>query len=226
MSDAFFKYPATPYLTVFPGVDVRDDKIFSDDERETFLTHSLTVEEKIDGANLGISFDSEGNLRAQHRGGYVELPGVRQWGPLEQWLRPRTDLLFECLLDRFILFGEWCFATHSIRYEQLPDWFIGFDVFDKCTGRFLSCVRRNMLLEKIGICNVPFIAHGRFTLAELERLLTKSRYATLAAEGLYLRYDDGDWLKTRAKMVRVEFVQSIGQHWSKGAFRTNLLHRR
>jgi hypothetical protein len=53
-------------------------------EREEFLRHPLVVEEKVDGANLGLSFDPQGNLRAQNRGTLVELPGRGSggnWGP-------------------------------------------------------------------------------------------------------------------------------------------------
>ena len=32
----------------------------------------MTIEEKVDGANLGVSFDSHGNLIAQNRGNVLE----------------------------------------------------------------------------------------------------------------------------------------------------------
>ena len=56
----FFKFPSTPHLAVLLGVDVRGDKVMSEKERDEFLRHEITVEEKIDGANLGISFDGDG----------------------------------------------------------------------------------------------------------------------------------------------------------------------
>jgi len=37
-------------------------------ERNEFLQHDLDIEEKIDGANLGKSFDFDGNIRVQKRG--------------------------------------------------------------------------------------------------------------------------------------------------------------
>ena len=40
-------------------------------------------------------------------------------------------MLFEILSEKFILFGEWCYAQHSIFYDRLPDWFLGFDIYDK-----------------------------------------------------------------------------------------------
>ena len=56
-----------------PGVDIRGDKILTESERDEFLQHVLTVEEKVDGANLGLSFDADGNIRAQNRGAYLHL---------------------------------------------------------------------------------------------------------------------------------------------------------
>ena len=54
----FFKFPTTPHLTILGTGKVREDKVLTQLERDYFLEHKLTVEEKIDGANLGISFDS------------------------------------------------------------------------------------------------------------------------------------------------------------------------
>jgi hypothetical protein len=219
----FFKYPSTPHLAVLGDVDIRDDKVMSESERNAFLRHELTVEEKVDGANLGLSFDREGNLRVQNRGAYLELPGSGQWMPLGEWLACRTDALFECLVDRYVLFGEWCYAQHSLVYERLPDWFLGFDVYDKQAGRFLACRSRDELLRKMQIAQVPTIARGRFTLACLEKLLSCSRLGDQPAEGVYLRRDENDWLMQRAKLVRPAFIQSMDRHWSHSAIRANRL---
>ncbi len=223
MSDDFFKFPSTPHLATFPGVVIRDDKVLSETERNVFLQHDLVVEEKVDGANLGISFDSEGNARLQNRGAYLHLPGSGQWKKLDQWLMPRTDSLFEYLSDRYILFGEWCYAQHSVIYDRLPDWFLSFDLYDKQVGRFLSTDRRDELFRKMCIAQVPVIARGRFTYPELKKLLSGSKLTNQPAEGLYLRFDKGDWLAQRAKLVRPEFIQSVEQHWSRSAIKPNRL---
>lgn len=223
MSDDFFKFPSTPHLATLPGVEIRDDKVLSEIERDEFLQHDLVVEEKVDGANLGVSFDSDGNIRAQNRGSFLHLPGSGQWKKLDQWLLHRTDSFFEYLCDRYILFGEWCYAQHSVFYDHLPDWFLGFDLYDKQVGRFLSTNRRNELFRKMCIAQVPVIARGRFTYPELKKLLSGSKFTNQPAEGLYLRFDKGDWLAQRAKLVRPEFIQSVEQHWSRSAIKPNRL---
>jgi len=195
----------------------------SEYERDDFLRQKLIVEEKVDGANLGISFDAEGNIRAQNRGTYLHLPSTGQWKKLAEWLTPRTDALFEQLTDRYILFGEWCYAQHSVVYDRLPDWFLGFDIYDKSTARFFSCAHRDKIFRAIGISQVPKVGFVHFTLAELGELLSQSKLTDNAAEGLYLRFDKGDWLVQRAKLVRPAFIQSVAQHWSRSGIRPNRL---
>lgn len=221
MKDDFFKFPSTPHLATLAGVDIRDDKVMSESEREEFLQHELVVEEKIDGANLGISFDSDGNIRAQNRGAYLNLPGTGQWKKLGEWLTPRTDVLFENLSDSFILFGEWCYAQHSVFYDRLPDWFLGFDVYDKRFGRFLSSKRRDDLLTEMRVAQVPILARGHFAYPEVQKFLSTSKLSDQPAEGIYLRFDQDDWLAQRAKLVRPAFIQAVEQHWSRSAIRPN-----
>ncbi|MGE4192449.1 MAG: RNA ligase family protein [Pseudodesulfovibrio sp.] len=223
MKDDFFKFPSTPHLGVMHGVDVRDDKVLSDSGRNEFLQHDLVVEEKVDGANLGISFDSGGNLRAQNRGAYIYLPEPGQWRKLSDWLEPRIDVLFEYLSDSYILFGEWCYAQHSVFYDRLPDWFLGFDIYDKQSAHFFSSERRDVLFKAMSIAQVPALARGHFTYPEIQNLLAKSKLGDQPAEGVYLRIDQGDWLAQRAKLVRPAFIQAVDQHWSRSAIKPNRL---
>jgi len=215
VKDDFYKFPSTPHLALLGEVAVRDDKVISEFERGEFLRHELVVEEKVDGANLGISFDESGNIRAQNRGAYLQFPYLGQWKKLSSWLAPKTDALFEQLTDRYILFGEWCYAQHSVIYDRLPDWFLGFDIFDKKDQMFFSCRRRDEMFRRLGIVSVPFLGRGHYSLNKLKGFLAKSRLREGSAEGAYLRFDKGNWLAQRAKLVRPEFIQTIGEHWSR-----------
>jgi len=219
----FFKFPSTPHLTLPDGIHIRGEKLLSESERDAFLRHELVVEEKVDGANLGISFDVDGNIRAQNRGSYLHLPESGQWKKLGEWMASRTNTLFDHLADRYILFGEWCYAQHSVPYDWLPDWFLGFDIYDKRALRFLSCNRRDEFLEKMSIAQVPIIARGHFTFRDIPKLLSQSKFGSQPAEGLYLRFDQDEQLGQRAKLVRPAFIQSIGQHWSQSEIRPNQL---
>ena len=221
MRDNFFKFPTTPHLALLGDVDIRGDKVMSEHERDEFLGHELVVEEKVDGANLGISFDSAGNIRAQNRGAYLPLPGLGQWKKLSEWLSPKEDTLFDHLTDHYILFGEWCYAQHSVFYDQLPDWFLGFDIYDKQVGHFLPRDKRDAFFREMGISKVPFISQGHFAFSALKEFLSFSRLGDPLAEGLYLRFDQDNRLVQRAKLVRPDFIQSIEQHWSRSGIKKN-----
>jgi ATP-dependent RNA circularization protein (DNA/RNA ligase family) len=210
-------------LAVLPGVSVRSDKVLSDSERDNFLSHTITVEEKLDGANLCIYFDRTGNIYLLNRSSHLREPFSGQWKKLKHWLNEKVNILFDTLGDERVLFGEWCYARHSVAYDCLPDWFIAFDIFDKSTERFYSVSKRNALLNQTSISHVPEIDRGFFNLFELEQLLSQSRFSKEPAEGLYLRYDENDWLVDRAKLVRPAFIQSIQKHWSRSKIQPNHL---
>jgi ATP-dependent RNA circularization protein (DNA/RNA ligase family) len=215
MNQIFFKFPSTPHLIMLGGNSVRDDKVLSPENREAFLKNILIVEEKIDGANLGISFNAQGSLILQNRGSILSPPYSGQWKKLEGWLPPRLEILFDHLFDRYILFGEWCFAKHSVKYSRLPDYFLGFDIFDKENCQFFSLKRRNRTFEQMDISSVPFIRKGIFTLPQLEALMGRSCFGPEQGEGIYLRYDEERWLKQRAKIVKAKFIQNIDIHWTR-----------
>lgn len=223
MINGFFKFPTTPHLLWLGKVAARSDKVMSKSEAEAFLRSSVTIEEKVDGANLGISFDAQGNLRAQNRGNYLAHEERGQFLPLWNWLRKRESCLLNALEDKLILFGEWCFARHSIHYTQLPDYFLAFDVFDKEKRSFFSSYRRDQMVSALDLSLVPRVTSGHFALNELPSLIGESRLYQGSMEGIYLRQDDEQWLCRRAKVVRAEFAQRIEKHWSKSQLVPNHL---
>ena len=163
----FNKFPSTPYIEVDNSTVIRTDKILSEEEVRKFLSNEIYVEEKIDGANLGISFNDKGECLLQNRGDYLYSPLEGQWSPLKKWLSINEDNIFGSLTDEYILFGEWCYATHSIKYDSLPDWFIAFDIFDKKENKFFSVQRRNEILEKMRLQKVPMLGKGKYSLSQL-----------------------------------------------------------
>lgn len=217
MSDRFFRFPHTPHLAWLGSGKPRDDKVYAPDEMKNFLSSEVLIEEKVDGANLGISFDSEGNLKLQNRGAYLEFPRPAQFAKVDSWLESRIDRLFDLLGDRLIVFGEWCAAKHSLDYTNLKDWFLGFDVYDRQADQFWSSARRDTLFREAGIIPVQPIVRGCFVFDELIDLLhkRKSAYRNGQIEGLYLRREDQEFLLSRAKLVHPDFTQQIGVHWRR-----------
>lgn len=183
------------------------------------LHGEVVVEEKLDGANLGFSLSPAGELRVQNRGTYLTEPYAGQFARLPAWLATHGEAIADALLDfhdtPLILFGEWCAARHSLSYARLPDWLLLFDVFDAGAGRFWSSARRNALAQRLGLVTAPQVARGRFRLNDLIQGLDTwpSRFRDGPLEGVVIRRESADWCEQRAKLVRADFTQSIGEHW-------------
>ena len=206
----FFRFPHTPHVAWLGQGQPRDDKVLTPGEAKEVLANDLVVEEKVDGANVGFSVDEEGDLQVQNRGSLLSHGTCHpQFSPLWRWLQPKQDLLAEALFPDLMLFGEWCYAVHSIRYTRLPDWFLAFDVYDRSKGTFWSVPRRDELVHRLGISLVPKLGAGRFDLPGLRKLLVASQLTEGAAEGLYVRRDEGERLVARAKLVNREFTQAL-----------------
>jgi len=212
----FYRFPHTPHLAWLGSGRPRNDKVLSPREAQALLSGDVVVEEKVDGANLGFSLDDQGVLRAQNRGSFLDIEHAHgQWKPLNCWLSARRYALEDALAPGLMLFGEWCYAVHSVRYSRLPDWFLAFDVYERDSGEFWCVERRNRLAAALEIAVVPELDRGHVDLERLKRFLGRSRLADGPAEGLYVRREAQGRLTTRAKLVSASFVQAIEEHWSR-----------
>lgn len=221
MDNSFIKFPRTPHLFWLGRTPPRGDKLLTPAEAEELLRQPVTLEEKVDGACIGISVALTGELRVQNRGSYLDSIAHPQFRPLWPWLAAHEKVLRDTLAPEWILFGEWCYAQHSVYYDTLSDWFLAFDVYDRQTARFWSRERRNELAARGGIATVPFLGYGTFNRSALEKQLGQSRLGSEPMEGLYLRWDEGPWLVARAKLVRASWVEFDEEHWSKRPLRPN-----
>ena len=231
----FTKYPRTPHLFGSRGTD--DDKHLSEAESRRFIADpSLIVEEKIDGTNVGIHFTEEGEMVLQCRGHLITEGMHPQYDLFKQWTAVKRFDLDACLENRYLLFGEWVFARHSLHYRRLPHYFFEFDVYDKDAQVFLSLERRLALLQGAGIQTVPVIHRGAATRDQLEELIGPSQFDSQfedpvtkrvdhLMEGLYLRTEAAGIVTGRAKFVRSAFVEKVKQseHWQHQAMVPNLL---
>lgn len=199
----------------------------------------LVVEEKLDGANSGISFN-EKELLLQSRGHYL-TGGYRErhFNLLKTWATMFSRGLYEILGHRYIMYGEWMYAKHTVFYDCLPHYFMEFDVYDKERMVFLSTGERRKLISGADFIKpVPVLFMGILkTLDELMSYLVTSLYKTenwrknlrnlcerdnldyeLAlcqtddsdmAEGLYIKDEEDNIVKGRYKFVRTEFLSQV-----------------
>lgn len=224
MTDAFHKFPHTPHLLWLGTGSPRDDKMLAPAEIADFLSDEVIVEEKVDGANLGLSLGPDGRVRAQSRGNYL-APGRShaQWNLLWPWLAERRAELEDGLRSGLLLYGEWCYARHTVPYDLLPDWFLGFDIFEIESGRFWSADRRNAWLHQRGLFSIPEVTRGRLQLKQVAPLLGASAVGRVPIEGIYLRRERGGCLQARAKVVSAAFKQQIEEHWTRRSVVPNQL---
>jgi hypothetical protein len=219
----FFRFPHTPHLAWLGSDAPRDDKVLSPAEAQDLLAGDVVIEEKLDGANLGISLSPDGHLRAQNRGQYLAEPHVGQFARLPAWLAQHGDALRGVLTPDLLVFGEWCAARHSLDYAALPDWFLLFDVYDRQAGRFWCSTRRNEWAASARLVTVPQVASGRHSLASLKALVNtcSSHYREGPLEGLVIRRESAQWCESRAKLVRADFTQAIETHWRRRVIEWN-----
>ena len=159
------KFPRTRHLFDAGGNGVtRDDLLMTKKEAKEFLKGKIiAVEEKIDGANIGISVDDNYTIRTQNRSHFVSSNSHKQFGTLDNWIsRNSVDLLRILNNGQFILYGEWMYAKHSIFYTMLPSYFIAFDIYDTNNESFLSRRARDGMLHGTGINTVPLIVEREF----------------------------------------------------------------
>ena len=233
--DDFIKYPRTPHLFGSKGTD--DDRHMGAKASAAFIADaSLIAEEKLDGTNVGIHFNSAGRMVLQCRGHEITEGMHPQYDLFKQWVAVKRPVLEDMLADRHILFGEWLYAKHSVFYRALPHYFFEFDIYDKDQDCFLSLERRLALLEGRSICTVPVVHAGSAKHERLLECIAKSAYEAefenpltgsvdARMEGLYLRTEAGGRVTGRAKIVRPEFVEKVKQseHWQHQAMIPNQL---
>ena len=93
--DGIYKYPRTRHIQG-SGTQAGDDDLQVAPSSELAGKY-LVVEEKMDGANCGISFDRAGRLRLQSRGHYLAGgPRERQFELLKSWAARYTAELGHC----------------------------------------------------------------------------------------------------------------------------------
>jgi len=198
-----FRFPRTRHIiAVGKGSALsRDDLLLDKTDAAPFFGKNavwVSAEEKVDGANLGLSVLKDGRIVAQNRSHYVNSQSHSQFKSLDAWISTHQSQLQEILrYKKNILFGEWVYAKHSLHYTALPGYFIAFDIWDCEKQCFYAKWLRDALLASTDIPIVPCLFRGVLrTREEVEALLsTKSRYRDGYVEGTYIRIDEPDCIQ-------------------------------
>lgn len=206
------KYNRTFHFPFSPGA-TNDDKIATSMDR--LINVPIVITEKIDGSNTSLEYDgcfsrshagppthkSFDQLKALHAGIKHEItPGVQ-------------------------LFGEWCYALHSISYSELPGYFLLFNVryLNLATDldEWASWEEVEIWARELNIPTVPVLFKGIVkSEKELKDLVEFLMLQTSACggirEGVVARvanmFDDVDFSISVMKCVRANHVQT-SEHW-------------
>lgn len=203
------KYPSTPHLPWSESVN-DDDKVIKD------LSHILgregLVGEKMDGENNTMAPDyfHARSLDSRHHPSRAWAKGF--WGSIAHKIPAGHRIC-----------GENLFAKHSIPYENLESFFLGFSVWDESN----FCLDWDSTLEifsQLGIKSVPILYRGVITEDILKEI--GSSMDLTRSEGYVVRTVDGfsydDFGVSIAKYVRKNHVQT-DKHWMAGPVIKNKL---
>lgn len=236
--NTIYKYPRTHHIEG-SGIQ-KGDEVLNVFPFQILADRHLVIEEKMDGANCAVSFDCDGQLLLQSRGHYLTGgPREKQFHLFKRWAHRYSTELAEVLSDRYVMYGEWLYAKHTVFYTDLPHYFMEFDVYDKVEDEFLSTERRGAFLA-----HLPFVVSVKVLYAgsisdeqalrgligrsyfisadHLQRLrdicvmrhldteqVIKETDTSALMEGLYIKVEEDGVVKERYKYVRPSFLQTV-----------------
>ena len=210
------KYPRTMHLPWSPGAS-KDDRIASD--VSTLLNVPIVISEKLDGSN--VSLERNGCFARTHAGAPTHAS-------FDSFKALHASIKYS-IEDKVQLFGEWCYALHSIGYTDLPNYLLLFGVryldndgIDK--HRWGSWSAIESWAGDIGVASVPLLWTGKVSSEkELKRLTEMLASQPSACGGYYSKregivvrvatsFADKDFSKSVMKWVRKDHVQTT-DHW-------------
>ena len=151
------KYPRTPHLPGSPGLSKDDRRIV--DVRT--LLGDVVVTEKMDGSNLCMTRD---DVFSRSHSGAPRHPSFDLAKALHAGRRFSIP-------ESISVFGEWCFAVHSIEYNVLPDYFLVFAVLER-DETWLSWDAVEDFAERLDFPTAPIMFEGRLaSVGDVDRLV-------------------------------------------------------
>ena len=206
----YVKYGRTFHLPWSPGAH-DDDKTLKDVSQ--FEGKRVVITRKMDGENT--TAYSDGHVHARS----IDSKGGEDRAWVKQFLV--NNVCFN-LPEGWRVCGENLWAEHSIHYDNLPSYFLGFSIWNEM-NICLGWEDTKEWFEMLGIKRVPILHDGAFDMSiirDIERELDTER-----DEGYVIRVADSfkysEFKSSIAKYVRAGHVQTT-KHWRAGrAFTPN-----
>jgi len=206
------KYPRTPHLPWSPGAD-EDDVIL--DATTHFKDKYVIVTEKMDGECTTLYRD---HIHAR------SLDSSNH--PTRNWVKSFWGTIRHEIPEGWRVCGENLYAKHSIFYDDLPSFFMGFSVWTD-QNICLSWDDTKEWFRLLNICPVPVLAYGIWQTLQVEKNMW-SLMDPEKQEGYVVRLEDSfsfeDFGKSVAKFVRKGHVQT-DEHWMHQEIVPNRMRR-
>jgi hypothetical protein len=196
----YVKYERTYHLPWSPGVQCDDRVIHS---LEAFKNKEVVVTEKMDGENTTIYND------------YIHARSIdSKHHESRNWVKNFAANWQYQLADNMRVCGENLYAQHSIRYENLDSYFLGFSMW--VDDFRLHWDEMLEYFELLGIVPVKVLYRGVFDEDLIKSLYSPDCWAH--SEGYVVTTVEGfrlsDFKTHVAKYVRKGHVQPNKNHWS------------
>eukprot|EP01129_Flabellula_baltica_P010963 TRINITY_DN4706_c0_g1_i1.p1 TRINITY_DN4706_c0_g1~~TRINITY_DN4706_c0_g1_i1.p1 ORF type:complete len:237 (+),score=35.43 TRINITY_DN4706_c0_g1_i1:58-711(+) len=204
---------------------VDDDRTVSDNQLKALSSACdyIIIQEKVDGANVSVHFEQEWVPVMQKRGGLILNREKDQYNVFRDYCYNKMEELYAVTGTQYVVYGEWLWCQHHVAYQALPDYFIVFDIMEKESGMFLAYDR---VVEMVGdlFHVVPLLAKlavseikGSFQEQIVSLLNRQSHFGEEDQEGVYVRFEGGDYVRHRVKLRRETFTSG------RDDFNTNVI---
>lgn len=224
------EYPSIRHLPWNPNS--KGDKIADEQEVSViFSAKKLYVQEKIDGANCGMTYLDgfpvvRNRTKILRKGQEMKNPSLKQFASVWNWIHDRRER-FVKLIEHgpYSVYGEWMVQQHGMVFDRLPEWFVAYDIYDYEKQHFLDPAVANGILKECGFSVVELEMNPAFNyVGDLTSLFQRgngidlsklfehfanmpSHFANAQREGIVVKVSDGEWITDRFKMVRQGFDQ-------------------
>jgi hypothetical protein len=205
------EYQRIPHLDKSISQMTHDD-ILPDNGIE--YTFSCFIQEKIDGSNMGVSWNNGPILRNRKfilKKGYskIHTPSKIQFKSAWNWVHDHEDDIKEIEKrwdSKITIYGEWMLFKHSLLYNKLPDTFIAYDIYSSDDEKYIS---PEIVLNLIKGLNIHYILPEKKEFRSLDEVRNsselKSKYKDGFAEGIVLKQTQGFFISKVYKVVNKYF---------------------